>query len=332
MGATSTRLPDQRKSVTKATLDHDEGTLYRHTKRPEWGAAILAWEKNGRRAYQFEDGRLRKFQEGYYSLLQPADDVDRPREAIVQGLEEAVAAKRGKEPADALDAVAPFSAQVELFREMYPKGFQDENWIEEHRGDGPGRNLKRHRQPAIDAAQEKLSKERCDQLIADGKHSELVASVTDVLSSTSLVALKDVKPLMDLDDELETEFAEAVRELLHGEDHYGPRLKVYLAVMEKIYGKPPSWRIATALPALVYPDEHVCVRRSAFARQAGSIAPLAKYSKRAEVGPYKNYRRVAFAVRTRLQAENLEPRDMLDIHDFVWATLRNASLDKLDED
>ena len=75
MASPSTRLPDDRKSVTNRTLDHEDG-LYRHTKRPEWGVAILAWERGGRRAYQFEDGRLRKFREGYYSLMKPVDELE----------------------------------------------------------------------------------------------------------------------------------------------------------------------------------------------------------------------------------------------------------------
>ena len=33
--------------------------LYRHSKRKQWGFAVLAWEKEGKRGYQFEDGELR---------------------------------------------------------------------------------------------------------------------------------------------------------------------------------------------------------------------------------------------------------------------------------
>ena len=42
-----------------------EDELYRHVKRPEWGVAMIAWERNGTRAYQFEDGKLRKFPEAF---------------------------------------------------------------------------------------------------------------------------------------------------------------------------------------------------------------------------------------------------------------------------
>lgn len=323
------KLPDDRKKVTEAKLDHEEG-LYRHVKRPEWGVAILAWEKDDRRAYQFEDGRLRKFKEGYYSLLKPAEHKERSDEAVITGLEGAIEANKGKDPPKALEPVAPFEAQVELFLKMYPEGFQDEEWIADHRGDTPGRALKRHRDPVVQELRTKLSQERCDELISAGKHSELVDISNEILAGTDLVALKHVKVLRAVeDDDVIKDLAVTIREMFYGDGDFDPRYREYLTVMTEVYDGRPSWRIATALPAIMYPEEHVCVRRSAFARQAAVIAPMARYSRRAKVRSYKNYRRVAFAVMQRLQASGHEPRDLLDIHDFVWATLRNASLDDL---
>lgn len=330
MATKTTELPDQRDSVTESKLDHESG-LYRHKKRPEWGVAILAWEKGKRRAYQFADGRLRKFREGYYSLMVPAENVDRSREAVISGLEDAIEANRGEDPPKALEPVASFDAQVELFTGLYPEGFQDPQWIEDHRGDSSGRALKRHRNPSRDETQEALSKERCEELLSQDRHDELVESVTEILGGTSLIALKDVKVLRGVEGEERKELAEAVATVLHSEEDFAPRFGQYLSVLTEIYGGRPSWRTATALPALFFPDEQVCVRRSAFIRQAASIAPVARYSRKARVRSYKNFRRVAFAVRQRLQAAGHEPRDLLDIHDFIWATLRNAALDHLSD-
>lgn len=330
MATKATDLPDNASDVDEEALDHTEG-LYRHTKRPEWGVAILAWEKGERRAYQFEDGRLRKFKAGYYSLFEPAGEVEREREAVVSDLEDAIEANRNTPKPEALDPVATFDAQVKLFREMYPGGFKDPEWIAEHRGNTPGRTLKRHREPVMERAQEELSRERCEELLSEGKHDELMESVTDILGSTSLVARKRVKILEELDEDMRKELAEAVAEMLHGEGEFEEGFGAFLEVLTKIFDGAPSWRIATALPALMYPGEHVCVRRSAFIRQAAAVSPMASYSRRAEVKSYNNFRRVALAVKKRLDAVDLEPKDMLDIHDFVWATLRNASLDDLEE-
>lgn len=328
MAAADTQLPDERKSVKEESLDHEAG-LYRHVKRPEWGVAIMAWERNGRRAYQFEDGRLRRFKEGYYSLMQPAGQVEES-EALVADLQAAIEAKRGS-PGKQLDPVAPFDDQVELFEHLYPEGFKDEEWITDHRADG--RALKRHREPAASDTQERLSKAQCDQLIAEDRHDELVEAALEILAGTDLVALRDVKTLRAMEEDERREYAEILRDLLHGEADYGQRFKRYVEFLEKVLGGRPSWRLATALQALMYPEYHVCVRRSAFIRQAASIAPKARYTKKPRRRSYANFRRVATAVQTRLEAAGHEPRDLLDVYDFIWATLRNAALEHLgDED
>jgi hypothetical protein len=138
-----------------------------------------------------------------------------------------------------------------------------------------------------------------------------------------------VKTLRKLNEDDKRALAEAAADLLHGERRFEERFGDYLQLLTRFLGGPPSWRVATALPALVHPDEHVSVRRSAFARQAGSIAPTARYSRKAKVSSYRNFHRVAIGVKERLEAAGHKPRDMLDVHDFVWTTLRNSSLDDL---
>jgi hypothetical protein len=308
-------------------------TLYRHTKRPQWGVAILAWEKEDVRAYQFEDGRLRKFKKGYYNLMKEVDEVRGSEENLINDLQDAVVAKGGRqEKRDPLRPVATFDEQIALFEEMYPEGFADEQWIDDHRGTESGRDLKRHREPVIEAVKENLSLEICQELIDDDRHGDLVEAALEILASTDLVSLKHVRMLQGLDPEENKKLAEGIFAVLHGEGDFRARMQTYLEGMTEILGSRPSWRLATALPALAFPDDQVCVRRSAFKRQAGSIAPRSKYSRFARMKSYENYRRVAVAVRKRLQAAGHEPRDLLDVHDFIWATLRNAALDHLGDD
>lgn len=308
-------------------------TLYRHAKRPQWGVAILAWEKEDVRAYQFEDGRLRKFKKGYYELMEPVDDVRGNEENLISDLQEAVVAKGGRqEKRDPLKPVATFDEQVSLFEEMYPEGFQGEKWINDHRGTESGRDLKRHRDPVVRAVRENLSLEICQEMIDEERYGDLVEAALEILASTDLVSLKHVRTLKGLDPEENRKLAEGIFAILHGEGDFRTRMGTYLGAMADILGSHPSWRLATALPALAFPDDQVCVRRSAFKRQAGTIAPRSKYSRFARAKAYENYRRVAVAVRKRLQAAGHEPRDLLDVHDFIWATLRNAALDQLGDD
>lgn len=312
-------VPDK---VRALDLDEDPD-LFRHVKRPQWGLAILAFEKGDNRAYQFEDGRLRKFKRGYFDLMKPASSKRRTNEAVIADLQAAL----GVDPAPrkTLTPEAPFEAQVELFLALYPKGFLGEEWTQEHRGTS-GRPLKRHRDHVVERVAADLSAERMAALNDAG---DLTSTILEILGSTDLVSARHVKTLRGMDDEESARFAEAASHLLHGEEDFGPRFREWVGVLRDTLGGKPSWRMATALPALSEPNEHVCVRHSAFIRQAAVVAPTSKYSRRARVGAYRNFRRVARGIRTRLEAAGQEPRDFFDIHDFVWTTLRSSALQHL---
>jgi hypothetical protein len=299
-------------------------------KRPEWGAAILVREGGSSRAYQFEDGNLRKIREGYYKLLEPADDLGERSEQVRSNLLRVANAKDDSDR-KVVDAAAPFSAQVALFTELYPKGFQDPDWIEDHR-EPNGAPLKRHRTPISAEAREALSATRCEEVIAADGHAELAEIVADLLARTDLVPIAHAKALRGLDPKEKHDFAESVVDLLHGERDYPQRFRDYLATLERLFDERPSWRVATALSGLVHPHSHVVVRRSAFLRQAGSIAPTARYSRRATARSYRNFLRVANGARERLSAAGHEPRDLLDVYDFVWTTLRTSALEHLGPD
>lgn len=313
------------KTPTQDTVDPD-APLYRHSKRPEWGVAILAWERERSRAYQFEDGKLRKIRKGYYKLMEPAENLERA-EQIRRNLRRVVNAGDDSD-VKVIEAVCPFSAQIELFTQLYPEGFEDPEWIEDHRRTD-GSALKRHRSPIAAEAQEALSESRCEEAMESGGQVELTDIIADLLARTDLVPISHAKALKGLDPEEKAQYAEAAVKLLHGEEPFEKRFKGYVDALKSIFDERPSWRAATVLAGLVYPQEHTVVRRSAFVRQAGSIAPTAKYSRRATVRSYKNFLRVATETRKRLKSAGHEPRDLLDVYDFIWDTLRTAALEHL---
>ena len=64
----------------------DGVALYRHSRREQWGLAILALEEGDRRRYQFEDGRMRTFKKGYWRLLVEVSRPDDETRTIVGDL------------------------------------------------------------------------------------------------------------------------------------------------------------------------------------------------------------------------------------------------------
>ena len=303
--------------------------LYRHTKRPEWGLAVLVKQREGRRAFQFEDGTLRLIKKGYYNLIEPVDGPE-DAEAVHSSLVQAVAdRKENPNPTKhtVARAVCSFAAQVSLFQKIYPDGFKDAKWIADHRGESDGSRLKRHREPTLKLARESLGRDQCLSLIEAGRHDELVEAEEKLLAGTNLVPISHVKALQELTGDKRREYAEVLAQLIGHEGPYEAHYRAYLGTLKRLLGITPPWRIATAVLALTHPQDHVCVRRSTFERQAGSIAPSASYTPKPKLMAYQNYRRVAMEVRKRLIAAGHEPRDLLDVHDFVWITLRKSAVD-----
>lgn len=302
--------------------------LVRHVRRPQWGLAILAWERDDKAGYQFEDGRLRIFSTEYTDLMEPAESRHRPEDAVIADLQAALGTPG--EEREPLQAEATFEQQVALFESLYPEGFQGEAWTLQMRApkDG-GRALKRHRDPSIAAAQAVFDSGEVASHLAEGRHSTWVDSILDVLAETTLVSRSRVKALRAMDADERKVFAEAAAELLHGEGRSGARFKAWVRTLREGLDGKASWRLATALPALVEPDSHICVRYSAFIRQAAVIAPTSSYSRRPRARSYRNFRRVARVVRTRLDAAGHPPRDLMDVHDFIWTTLRASALEHL---
>ncbi len=288
----------------------------------------MVWEFDDTRAYQFEDGRLRKIRKGYYKLLEPAGVPDDRAEHLRDNLRQVASASGDDTDPKVQDAVCPFSAQVALFTQLYPGGFEDPEWIEEHRRTD-GTPLKRHRTPISAEARDALSPARCEEALSSDGHQDFLEVIANLLARTDLVPVSHAKVLRGLDPDEKHRYVESVVDLLHGERRYEERFKDHVETLEALFGERPNWRVATVLPGLVHPQEQVVVRRSAFVRQAGSVAPTARYSRRARVGAYRNFRRVAVGVRERLNAAGHEPRDLLDVYDFIWTTLRTSALEHL---
>ena len=68
------------------------------------------------------------------------------------------------------------------------------------------------------------------------------------------------------------------------------------------------------------------LRHSVVSRQAALFAPDSPCPSRPGRVAYRTFRDVMLRTRQRLEKEGLRPRDLLDVHDFVWMTLRPAAV------
>jgi hypothetical protein len=137
-------------SITNELAD-TENTLFRHTARPDWGLAILAWRRDDKLGFQFQDGQLRIFKADL-DLVQPVAKPADENERVVVELGKAIGRRRAAKRIGSDHALVSFADQLAYFTALFPNGFQGAKWAKMHRGLDARALLKRHRNPVINDA------------------------------------------------------------------------------------------------------------------------------------------------------------------------------------
>ncbi len=294
-------------------------TIFQHRTQSAWGAACIAWEREGKRGFQFEDGHVRVFTAAYGHLME-AIDVSRERAASLLALagRSAAATPPPKVIAGAAIPVTP-DQQLDYLLATFPGGFAGEAWRREHRSH-PVRNLKRHRDPAIARAREQLARPQLDGWIDSGRTLQGLAALRDLLESTDLVGASAVKQIGEVDPFTARLAITTLRDLLWTELPFGQRFEPWVAALSRS-GRAASWALATAPLALVHPDQHVCVAPPSFQAQANWLAPELQLGTAAQAPLYERALRMAERIRTLATERGAAPADLLDIHDFIACSL-----------
>jgi len=312
-------------------------SLVMHERRPEWGVGLVTSTNDERLVVQFQDGKLRSFKKGFFHMLAPVED-DSIEDEVIDELKDrfgvSIAAKAERKRQSEAAPVMTFNEQLRVFRHLYPGGFQDETYEHSVRRDPDGRRLKRLREPAMDFAAEKLSAAALDEMIAAGDFTGAHTISIKVLEKTSLASpSKTVDPLIDMPPESHEAYARALRDLLwgEGEEEFEARYKAWLDALTAGGLRELTWPMVTVLPALVRPDQDIAVRRKVFLAQARTVTPNRTFKVRPAPRSYVRYRRMAEKVRERLVEAGFQPRDMMDVHQFIWETLRPKGQEILSE-
>ncbi len=298
--------------------------LYTHTKAQQWGLAILAWERGPCRGYLFEDGILRIFKQGFYAMLEEVDAPADKAAAVIADLQRKLG--DGEPNGGAAHARLPvpelsFDDQIRAFRLRYPDGFADRAWIARHRGKADARRSKGHAEAAFAEARESLAVGELDRVIGENRAFQLLQTAIRLIEHTSLLTNPQIAPLHALLPVRHASFAQSLRELLHGESPYELRFERFVAVMSQPRKPGPTWQLATVLPALIHPGEHICVRPTTFREQAKWMAPRLILGNTPGGAPYLRLVDMARAIKTALEGDGLAPRDLMDVHHFMVMTL-----------
>ncbi len=298
-------------------------TVYRHRKRPSWGLAAFLWEREGKRGYQFQDGMVRVFKEGFFDMMVP---IDAPKDPAAARSVRRLAARKKAGQSIGSKPVPRVADQIALFMSQYPEGFAGAAWKKEVRGQGAKRDLKRHRDRPVQLAKDLWNRDALAEAIEMERWATVQERVVEVLRVTDLVSKKEVDKLAAL--EPSKTLAWCLYNLLYGEEDHSKNFEAFVREVGKM-GLKVSWQLITALPALAHPNEHVCVRPSVFKEQAKMVKPKMKAGTKPKASDYGQYLEVMAVVLDELKAAGREPRDMLDVAQFVWITLRPSARERL---
>ncbi len=295
-------------------------TLFKHSKRPEWGMSVIAWERDGKRGYLFESGMLRVLAEPFYRLMSPVDPSSEVELATLNRLLAQVDTSGAMGPTRTSQAPSlrfAITEQIKYFKSEFEGGF-GEAWGKKQRGTTAKRRLKRHRNSAIEHAQTELTSEFLDQSASDPAQAWL--KVVEILGATDLVPAAQVDALKSATGRATEDGVRALRAVLYGEGDLSARFDAYVGALQSMLGKAPNWELTSAILALICPKEHVCVRRTSFQTQADWLLPEFKADKRVNALTYGGFSHLAKMVCEQLEQNGLPPADYLDVHDFIKLT------------
>jgi hypothetical protein len=280
----------------------------------------LVREEGGKRAYVFEDGEERTMASGYHQLMRRVEQPNVDQRAFYER-QRAVLARREKASASSSPSDGrSFLDQLEKLHETYTAGILDAKWAADMRGEGAEVRAPRHRDALVAEARERLSPAGIDPLLKAQNFAGVWEAVLTVLSHTDLVPAAQLKKPKGMKEDGMRPLALAVKELLHGVAPYDQRFDAFLGAFMPVYGEAARWELATAVIAVYSPSEHVCVHPAAFKQQVKVMGGRGSAPTRATSAGYTRFLSVARLVSNKLKEQNQEPRDLLDVYDFIRLT------------
>ncbi|KPK15031.1 MAG: hypothetical protein AMJ62_10890 [Myxococcales bacterium SG8_38] len=297
--------------------------IFEHSTRKDWGRSVLIQEIPDKRTFLFEDGTERSFRPDYWHKMELVDV--QPSEAV--RIDRLARRNQTPTPGSARKSKAPlkkpeitFAQQVAYFMQLYPVGFEDEGYIKSERGERGAKGAEKLKNAALERAEEKLSQKHLEELTARGSYDEIHQLVYEFLTNTKSTTQKaEATRFKNMSAEARETFANALVDLLYGERPFGIRFDSFAAAMVIEGGA--TWPLATLLPALVYPADHVFVKPTFFKKQALILDIDPRYDTTPNSATYEQFLQTSRRAMELLQEAGQRPRDLWDVHTFICKTL-----------
>lgn len=288
-------------------------TIFRHSKRPDWGVAIGSGEGDGKRSYLFEDGEERTFGAVGVTLLRTVDHPNADQQQTCAHLLSLLAKRAGRRDAETITR-STVDAQVARFQKKYPGGFFGSGWRSNTRSAFAGQV----RAGVMAQTQERFGLDRVSELLEKRKFAELWGDALEMLNASGLAAGDLQRLQAPAEQQL---LAEALADLAHGKQSYEHRFERWISAYASAFKSAPSWQTATALSAMLTPVEHVYVEPTAFRKQLKLLALPSTFGGRPSGTAYTRCLAAAKSLANMLATRGEVPRDLIDVHDFIRVTV-----------
>lgn len=206
-----------------------------------------------------------------------------------------------------------FSKLTENFLEAYPEGFQNEKFIGDER-------IKKEK--AHEMAFELLPEERFQELIDAADYAEITKRVIKILNATTLILPNERLSLKNgLVEAREQEmFAKALFGLLYHDEPLKERFERFSSVLGMLgAGK---WTLATYFLFVFYPDKHMFVKPKLMQQSADICRFELNYKAQLNWQTYESV--LSFADYVSSELSDLNPKNMMDVKEFIWHTAASA--------
>lgn len=295
-------------------VDAEFPVLFSHRARADWGVGVLSGERDGKRRYLFEGGEERTIAAAHHHLMQKVENPNRDQQASYARLTALLATRERREPAAGSNGAKAVTEQLATFRREHPMGFSSEAWKSVERN----LRVRQAREPSVLQA---LSANSLDALARSRRLDGVWDHVVALVGESGLAAAR-LESAPGADDR--RQLGQAVRDLLHGKEGYARRFDAFVSRYEAVFREFPDWQAVTALPALIFPLEHVCVEPTVFRKQLKALSRQSVIGARPISVTYERCRSMARALACALAAQGEVPADLLEVHAFILTSFRPA--------
>ena len=303
--------------------------IFEHTARKDWGRSVLLLEIPDKRTFLFEDGAERSFRPDYWHKMESID---------IEGgdafrIDKIARRNQTPPPGSSRRSAAPpkkpqvsFEQQVAYFTNLFPVGFEDEKYIKAERG--TAENDPKLKEAALERAEALLSEDALNKMVAEENYTGVVELVHSFMLGTKSTTQKaEATRFAALAPEHHKEFAESLIGFLYGEKTLSLRFDTYTSAFE--IEKGATWPMATIIPALVFPNDHVFVKPTFMKKQALILDIDPKYDTTPNSTTYQQFLKACLKVRELLETAGQRPRDLWDVYVFVSKTLSPKSIKEI---